>query len=75
MDLRSSSIPGSGLEYSGAYRKKKRAVVMEEEGDEEKDGDEEEGDMKVEKAPRHKPIGKFVRTKKPVKKSKKIITF
>ena len=68
VDLRSASIPGSGLEYSGARRKKQQPTLREE--------SDEEGKMVEEKAvPIMKPIGKFHRTKKPCKRSKKIITF
>lgn len=69
VDLRSASIPGSGLQYVGARRKKPQEEVSESDSEDKPANPA----MEVEK-PRPK-IGKIHRTKPQCKKSKKLIVF
>jgi hypothetical protein len=71
VDLRSSAIPGSGLQYVGARRKKAQEVSSEDE--EEDKAEEEKHQMEVEKV--RPKIGKIPRNRPQCKKSKKLIVF
>lgn len=69
VDLRSTAIPGSGLQYVGARRKK----MVEVESEDDEKAEKEKVQMEVEKV--RPKIGKIHRTKRQCNKSKKLIVF